>query len=74
MRRFCFLAFGLAVMTLEKIAAQKEFKHPSVVKLSRNTVWIFYFFTKIAANNDILMKWFFYIRSHQLRKIALKNR
>jgi farnesyl-diphosphate farnesyltransferase len=27
MRRFCFLAFGLAVMTLEKIASRKEFSN-----------------------------------------------
>jgi farnesyl-diphosphate farnesyltransferase len=47
MRRFCFLAFGLAVMTLEKIATRKEFTNKSEVKLSRNTVWIFYTFTKI---------------------------
>lgn len=73
MRRFCFLAFGLAVMTLEKIAAKEECKHPSAVKLSRNTVWIFYFFTKIAANNDILMKSFFYAVSQQLRKLSAKN-
>jgi farnesyl-diphosphate farnesyltransferase len=73
MRRFCFLAFGLAVMTLEKIAARKEFNNKSEVKLSRNTVWIFYAFTKIAASNAFLMKPFFYATSSQLRKLSAKN-
>ena len=73
MRRFCFLAFGLAVMTLEKIASRKEFSNQSEVKLSRNTVWIFYAFTKIAAGNTFLMKSFFSAASKQLRKLSAKN-
>ena len=74
MRRFCFLAFGLAVMTLEKIATRKEFSKQSEMKLSRNTVWIFYAFTKIAAGNELLMKAFFYAASSQLRKLSATNR
>lgn len=73
MRRFCFLAFGLAVMTLEKIATRKEFSNKAEVKLSRNTVWIFYGFTKLATGNDVLMKTFFYVASHQLRALSAKN-
>ena len=73
MRRFCFLAFGLAVMTLEKIATRREFSNQSEVKLSRNTVWIFYTFTKIAASYGLLMKLFFYAASSQLRKLSVKN-
>ena len=73
MRRFCFLAFGLAVMTLEKIARGKEFSNQSEVKLSRNSVWIFYAFTKIAAGNGLLMKSFFYAASQQLRKLSAKS-
>ena len=73
MRRFCFLAFGLAVMTLEKIATRKEFSNKSEVKLSRNTVWAFYIFTKIASSKPLLMKAFFYATSKQLRKLSAKN-
>jgi farnesyl-diphosphate farnesyltransferase len=73
MRRFCFLAFGLAVMTLEKIATRKEFSNKSEVKLSKNAVWIFYAFTKIATSNELLMKSFFYAASSQLRKLSAKN-
>jgi farnesyl-diphosphate farnesyltransferase len=71
-RRFCFLAFGLAVMTLEKIAARKEFINKAEIKLSRNTVWLFYGFTKLTASNDILMQFFFYAASNKLRKLSSK--
>jgi farnesyl-diphosphate farnesyltransferase len=70
MRRFCFLAFGLAVMTLEKITFRKEFSNKSEVKLSRNTVWIFYGFTKLAASHDLFMKSFFYVASKKLRALS----
>jgi len=72
-RRFCFLAFGLAVMTLEKIATRQECSDKVVVKLSRNTVWIFYGFTKLAASSDFLMKSFFYATSARLRRLAGAN-
>lgn len=72
-RRFCFLAFGLAVMTLEKIATRQEFSDKTAVKLSRKTVWLFYGFTKLAASNDFLMKSFFYISSACLRRLALTS-
>jgi farnesyl-diphosphate farnesyltransferase len=72
MRRFCFLAFGLAVMTLDKIATRKEFSNKDEVKLSRNTVWIFYGFTKLVASNDVLIKSFFYATSSHLRKLSEK--
>lgn len=67
MRRFCFLAFGLAVMTLSKIADQTNFNHTDEVKLSRRTVMAFYSFTKIAAKSDTLMQAFFYLFSRALR-------
>lgn len=68
MRRFCFLAFGLAVMTLSKIANRKEFDHKDEVKLSRNTVMSFYGFTRWAVKSDLLMKTFFYLNSRTLAK------
>jgi farnesyl-diphosphate farnesyltransferase len=73
MRRFCFLAFGLSVMTLEKIATRNELNNKSGIKLSRNTVWIFYAFTQLAARNASLMKAFFYLSSNQLRKLSAKK-
>ena len=68
MRRFCFLAFGLAVMTLSKIANQHQFDSKDEVKLSRSTVMSFYSFTKWAVKSDMLMKSFFYLSSRSLTK------
>ena len=67
-RRFCFLAFGLAVMTLSKIANQKQFDSRDEVKLSRSTVMGFYSFTKWAVMSDLLIKSFFYFSSRSLAK------
>ena len=68
MRRFCFLAFGLAVMTLSKIAKRSEFSNKDEVKLSRKTVMAFYTFTKFAVKSDVLMQTFFNAFSKSLRK------
>ena len=68
MRRFCFLAFGLAVMTLSKIAKREEFSNQKEVKLSRKTVMAFYTFTKFAVKSDVLMQTFFNLFSKSLRK------
>ena len=67
-RRFCFLAFGLAVMTLSKIANRTEFSNKDEVKLSRKAVMSFYGFTKIAVKSDTLMKAFFHLFSKSLAK------
>lgn len=66
MRRFCFLAFGLAVMTLAKIAKRNEFNSKDEVKLSKSTVMKFYAFTKVAVKSNTLMKAFFYLNSRSL--------
>ena len=68
MRRFCFLAFGLAVLTLSKIAKRNEFSNKDDVKLSRKTVMTFYVFTKFAVKSDMLMQAFFNMFSKSLRK------
>ena len=68
MRRFCFLAFGLAVMTLSQIAKRKEFSNQDEVKLSRKTVMAFYAFTQFAVKSDALMQIFFNTFSTSLKK------
>ncbi|WP_197712021.1 squalene/phytoene synthase family protein [Polynucleobacter necessarius] len=70
MRRFCFLAFGLAVMTLSKISERKSWHGQSEIKLSRKTVMTFYAFTKIAVASDSLMRIFFIIAGRFLSKKA----
>jgi farnesyl-diphosphate farnesyltransferase len=67
-RRFCFLAFGLAVMTLSKISKRNEFSNQDELKLSRKTVMAFYTFTKFAVMSDLLMQTFFNMFSKSLRK------
>lgn len=69
-RQFCFLAFGLAAMTLSKIANRQQFTHKDAVKLSRHTVMAFYGFTKIASASDFLMKAFFYQSTEPLRRLS----
>ena len=73
MRRFCLLAFGLAVLTLDKLAARDHFERQEDIKLSRNTVWFFYGFTKIAAGSNGLIKSFFYLWGSPLRKLQAKQ-
>ena len=73
MRRFCLLAFGLAVLTLDKLAARDHFERQEYIKLSRNTVWFFYGFTKIAAGSNGLIKSFFYLWGSPLRKLKAKQ-
>jgi len=68
MRRFCFLAFGLAVMTLSKISERKNWNKQHEVKLSRKTVMAFYAFTKIAVMSNSLMKAFFLLAGRSLGK------
>jgi farnesyl-diphosphate farnesyltransferase len=69
LRRFCFLAFGLAVMTLSKIAQLESRDVESEIRLQRKTVMTFYAFTKYAVASDSLMKTFFYLASGPLRKL-----
>ena len=68
MRRFCFLAFGLAVMTISKLAKRKDLVDKDEAKLSRKTVMTFYAFTQFAVRSDVLMQIFFNISSKSLRK------
>jgi farnesyl-diphosphate farnesyltransferase len=67
MRRFCFLAFGLAVMTLGKIAKREQFNSKDEVKLSRKSVMAFYAFTRVAVTSDLVMKVFFQAFANPLR-------
>jgi farnesyl-diphosphate farnesyltransferase len=73
MRRFCFLAFGLAVMTLAKIAKREKFNSKEEVKLSRKSVMAFYAFTKVAVSSDLLMKIFFQTFAKPLLGVASKS-
>ncbi|MCE7528449.1 squalene/phytoene synthase family protein [Polynucleobacter sp. IMCC 29146] len=71
MRRFCLLALGLAVLTLDKLAASKKTKHQPQ-KISRRTVALFYHFTLIAARSNTLIKLFFYCAARPLKRVAIR--
>jgi farnesyl-diphosphate farnesyltransferase len=66
-RQFCFLAFGLAVLTLKQIARRHQFQESAEVKLTRAQVSRFYIFTKIAVHSNFLMGLFFRLRSGALK-------
>lgn len=66
-RRFCFLAFGLAVLTLKQIAQRQQFQGGSEVKLSRAQVSRFYLFTKLAVRSDWVMELFFRLQARPLK-------
>jgi farnesyl-diphosphate farnesyltransferase len=71
-RRFCFLALGLAVLTLSKIADRSHFSRGNEVKLPRRTVWFFYYFTFIAARSDYVMQQFCRIAGRPIKR-ALRD-
>lgn len=66
-RQFCFLAFGLAVLTLKKIARRHQLQEGSEVKLTRTQVSRFYIFTKIAVHSNFVMGLFFRLQSGALK-------
>ncbi len=66
-RRFCFLAFGLAVLTLGKIARREKSHDIGEVKLNRGQVSRFYLFTKFAVRSDLLMNIFFKTQARVLK-------
>jgi farnesyl-diphosphate farnesyltransferase len=58
-RRFCLLALGLAILTLQKINANRLFTRGEQVKISRNSVKYTYLLTKWSAPNDWLLNFLF---------------
>ena len=66
-RQFCFLAFGLAVLTLKQIAKRHQFQESAEVKLMRAQVSRFYIFTKIAVHSNFLMGLFFRLQGGALK-------
>ena len=66
-RQFCFLAFGLAVLTLKQIARRHQFQEGAEGKLTRPQVSRFYIFTKIAVHSNFVMGLFFRLQSGALK-------
>ncbi|SNX28985.1 farnesyl-diphosphate farnesyltransferase [Polynucleobacter meluiroseus] len=68
-RRFCFLAFGLSTLNLNKLAHNLSSPDNSEVKLTRKTVEAFYLWTKLSAGSNLLVSSFFYAFSSNLRRL-----
>jgi len=68
-RRFCFLAFGLAVITLENLVSNQMNSQLIARKLSRRQVGYFYLLTKFIVYSDSLMRIFFRLQSRSLRAL-----
>ena len=66
-RRFCFLAFGLAVLTLKQIALRHHGYRSIEAKLTRSQVSRFYLFTKFAVHSDWLLDIFFRVQARSLK-------
>lgn len=56
MRRFCLLALGLAVLTLQKVNANRFFTEGEQVKISRKNVKFTYLVIQMAASKDWMLK------------------
>ncbi len=56
MRRFCLLALGLAVLTLQKLNSNRFFTQGEQVKISRKSVKYTYFAIQMAVSKDWMLK------------------
>lgn len=73
MRRFCLLALGLAVLTLDKLASDEKITAIHPHKISRRAVAWFYRFTKIAAHSNTLIQLFFYWATRPLKRMVARS-
>jgi len=55
-RSFCFLAIGMAELTLRKIAGNKSYTHGNQVKISRRSVKGVVVASRVAVHNDFLLR------------------
>jgi len=58
-RRFCLLALGLAMLTLQKINRNRHFTRAEEVKISRKAVKYTYIVTKLGASSDRFLQLLF---------------
>ena len=73
MRRFCLLALGLAVLTLNSLVEDDKKRVPPQRKISRRAVTIFYQFTKIAAHSNTLIRIFFFFAAQPIKRALIQR-
>jgi farnesyl-diphosphate farnesyltransferase len=71
MRRFCAWAVGMAVLTLDKIAATPVFSSGTEVKISRSAVARTVFLTRIGIRSNAWLGWLFDTAAGDLPRASL---
>lgn len=66
LRLFCLWALGMAVLTLEKIRQTPEFTQGQQVKISRRSVKLTIFFTRLFVAQDRILKYLFQFSGRRL--------
>ena len=72
-RRFCILAFGLAVLTIKRIKLADNFQSGHEVKLSRNTVKTFYIYSWLAARSLFFLDLFYKLNKSSFNHPMIKK-
>ncbi|MGQ0658037.1 MAG: phytoene/squalene synthase family protein [Chromatiales bacterium] len=73
-RRFCLWALGMAVLTLKKINARRNFSSGQEVKISRRSVRATILATNLAVASDPLLKWLFAQTTRSLPRVGIHER
>jgi farnesyl-diphosphate farnesyltransferase len=73
LRRFCLWALGMAVLTLKKLNAHRDFRAGREVKISRNSVRATILFTNLAIASDGLLKWMFAFATKGLPRCNIRE-
>ncbi|MGH8751504.1 MAG: phytoene/squalene synthase family protein [Burkholderiales bacterium] len=69
-RKFCFWALGMAVLTLRKISANRAFTSGNEVKISRRAVKATIVATRLTVGSDAMPKWLFNVTALGLPRAA----
>jgi len=69
-RKFCFWALGMAVLTLRKISANRAFTSGNEVKISRRAVKATILATHLAVGSDTMPRWLFNMTALGLPRAA----
>jgi len=69
-RKFCFWALGMAVLTLRKISANRTFTSGNEVKISRRAVKATILATQLTMGSDAMPRWLFNVTALGLPRAA----
>ncbi len=72
-RLFCLWALGMAVLTLRRIDARRDFSAGDQVKISRRSVKATVALTRACVNNDKLLRMLFYVTARRLPESHIRE-